>query len=154
MKAYQYNSETKIYIGQIDCQIDPLQSEISGHEIWLLPADSTFEKPPKEKDGYNIKWNGDNWEYELIPLQQEPTEQTEEEKKNIVRSIRNLYLASTDFTQLVDSPFSEEEKEKYRQYRKYLRDYTDFPNWLEKEPLKFDEWIKNGTLENSDIGCN
>jgi hypothetical protein len=54
MIAYQYDSETKKYIGEIDRQIDPLESQAQGKEIWLMPADSTDIVPPEAKDGYDI----------------------------------------------------------------------------------------------------
>lgn len=65
---------------------------------------------------------------------------TVEEKKNSIRFIRNSYLSKLDFTQLGDSPFSEEEKEQYRKYRQYLRNYTENENWWENLPLTFEQW--------------
>ena len=43
-----------------------------GHEVWLLPADCTWAEPLNEKEGYKIKWNGEAWEYEEIPVPPEP----------------------------------------------------------------------------------
>lgn len=40
------------------------------------------------------------------------------------RRIRNDLLASTDWTQVPDSPLSEEQKQAYRTYRQALRDMT------------------------------
>lgn len=151
MIAYKYD-DLKYYIGEVNCQIDPLESKIQGHEIYLLPANSTFEVPPKEKDGYKIKWNGESWEYEKIPEPEPEPEPTEDEKKALVRGVRNSYLQGTDFTQLDDAPFTEDEKEQYRQYRQYLRDYTEGPDWWESYPKTFNEWIGNENLENSSIG--
>lgn len=67
---------------------------------------------------------------------------SEEHLKNLVRTVRNQYLNSTDYTQLPDSPFSNEEKSQYAEYRQYLRDYTEGESWWSKAPLTFDEWIK------------
>lgn len=80
MKAYQYDSETKKYIGEIDRQIDPLESQAQGREIWLMPADSTDIVPPEAKDGYDIVFNGAGWEYKEIE-KPEPYKPTELEKK-------------------------------------------------------------------------
>lgn len=41
-----------------------------------------------------------------------------------IRRKRNILLAQTDWTQLDDSPLSEEKKEAYRVYRQTLRDIT------------------------------
>lgn len=83
MKAYQYDSETKKYIGEIDRQIDPLESEAQGKDIYLMPANSTDIVPPESKDGYDIVFNGADWEYKEIEKEPEPEpyEPTELEKK-------------------------------------------------------------------------
>jgi len=139
MEAYKYD-ELNYYVGAVNCQLDPLETQIQGKEVWLLPASSTFEVPPEEKEGYKIKWNGTSWEYESIPVPPPPPEPTEDEKKMMVREVRDSYLQGTDFTQLDDAPFTEEEKAEYREYRHYLRDYTNEENWWEQNPLTFSEW--------------
>ena len=80
MKAYQYDSETKKYIGEIERQIDPLESQAQGKDIYLMPADSTDIVPPEAKEGYDIVFNGTGWEYKEIE-KPEPYEPTELEKK-------------------------------------------------------------------------
>ena len=67
MIAYHFNEETFIYDGEQECQLDPLESEIAGHDIWLLPANCTWDKPLPYKEGYASKWNGTSWEYEKLP---------------------------------------------------------------------------------------
>ena len=42
-----------------------------------------------------------------------------------VKSTRNTLLASTDWTQAVDSPLSDEKKAEFATYRQALRDITD-----------------------------
>jgi hypothetical protein len=83
MKAYQYDSETKKYIGEIERQIDPLESQAQGKEIWLMPADSTDIVPLEPKDGYDVVFNGTGWEYKETPKEPEPEPYvpTELEKK-------------------------------------------------------------------------
>ena len=71
MKAYKYDSDF-YYAGQQDCQIDPLESKKQEHPVYLLPANCTWTEPLTEKEGYKIKWNGNEWEYELIPVPPEP----------------------------------------------------------------------------------
>lgn len=72
MIAYSYDKVTKQYIGTRECQLDPLESKNAGHNIWLLPANSTFTTPPINKEGFNIIWNGIDWEYEEIYVEPEP----------------------------------------------------------------------------------
>lgn len=83
MKAYQYDSVTKKYLWEVDRQIDPLESQAQGKEIWLMPADSTDIVPLEPKDGYDVVFNGAGWEYKEIPKEPEPEpyEPTELEKK-------------------------------------------------------------------------
>ena len=92
MYAYKYD-ENKYYAGQQECQIDPLESEAKGEEIYLLPADCTWAEPLNEKEGYKIKWNGNEWEYELIPIEPEPEpptlEEVKEQKINELKGVRD-----------------------------------------------------------------
>ena len=57
-----------------------------------------------------------------------------EEEVDIVsiRQIRNEKLAESDWTQLPDSPLSEEKKLEWKNYRQMLRDIT------KKSPMNFD----------------
>ena len=148
MKAYKYNFENKKYEGEVTCQIDPLESKIAGKEIYLLPADCTYEVPPEEKDGFDIVWNGDAWEYKEQEKEKEPEPYvpTEDELKAQVRAVRNQYLKQTDEFMIVDYPITSTQKTKYKQYRAYLRDYPDSSeDWFENEPMSFDDWSTSQT---------
>ena len=133
MKAYLYDEKTKEFISEIEAQLDPLESKKANKEIWLLPADCTFMKPPAEKEGFKIKWNGEAWGYEEIPVQ-EPPEPTAEEKESAARSERNFKLSFSDWTQLDDAPLTPEQKEAWAAYRQALRDVPEqagFPDAIE-----------------------
>lgn len=80
MKTYKYDSDF-YYIGEQECQLDPLETELAGHDVWLLPANCTWREPISDKDGYKIKWNGEAWEYEEIPVPPEPEPPTLDEVK-------------------------------------------------------------------------
>ena len=71
MIAYHYDDKF-MYVGAQPCQRDPIASAKAGKEIYLLPAQCTYEAPPEPKDGYNIVWNGEAWEYAEIPVKPEP----------------------------------------------------------------------------------
>ena len=69
------------FVGESFPQIDPLESQLAGHEIFIMPANSTGIERPEDKEGFRIKWNGASWEYEEIeevkevkPELHEPTE--------------------------------------------------------------------------------
>ena len=46
-----------------------------------------------------------------------------------VRNTRNQYLSKTDWTQIPDSPLSEDQRTAWANYRKSLRDLTDHENF-------------------------
>ena len=59
--VYFYDEKTKEYSYEGYAQLDPLESEIQGREIYLLPANATFEKPFEKKDGWTQFWEDDKW---------------------------------------------------------------------------------------------
>lgn len=72
---------------------------------------------------------------------------SDEEKAASCRLFRNALLAKTDFTQCVDSPFSNEERKQYAVYRDYLRNITEdekFPNIYPKDFETFMKDCANG----------
>ena len=42
------------------------QSGDYGKDGWLIPAGCVEKEPPKDKDGYIQRWNGNKWEYAKI----------------------------------------------------------------------------------------
>ena len=60
MQVYKYDEQTKEYIGTEQALIDPLETELQGKEIYLLPANATFEKPNLQ-EGFASVFNG-KWE--------------------------------------------------------------------------------------------
>lgn len=144
MIAYQYNDDKK-YVGEIDCQLDQLETEISGEEVWLLPANSTFKEPLPEKEGFNVCYNENSavWEYVAIP------QPTIEEKQAQVRAVREsyfgIYVDRYQSKPLLWEEMSEEDKQDISDYRKYLMDYTEEEDWWEHNPMTFEEW-KNANL--------
>ena len=80
MKAYRYD-ENNYYVGQQECQLDPLESKKQVNPVYLLPANCTWQEPLTKKEGYKIKWNGNEWEYELISVPPEPEPLTLDEVK-------------------------------------------------------------------------
>lgn len=61
MQVYKYDEKTKEYIGTEQALINPLESELQGKTIYLLPANATFEKPNLQDDFASV-WNGEQWE--------------------------------------------------------------------------------------------
>ena len=152
MKAYRYNSENKKYEGEATCQIDPLESEIAGKEIYLLPADCTYEVPPEEKDGFDIVWNGDAWEYkeQEKPKEEEPYIPTEDDLKKSKRWERDDILNKTMCriqryqTQKEAGLSTTDDATTYSallNYAQYLRDIPQQSGeWWNADILDFDVW--------------
>ena len=61
MQAYKYDEQTKEYIGTEQALIDPLETELQGKTIYLLPANATFENPNLQ-DGFASVFDGTQWE--------------------------------------------------------------------------------------------
>ncbi len=47
MKIYHYDPKTRIYVGQSEAMLDPLELQNNNIERWLLPANATFDEPPE-----------------------------------------------------------------------------------------------------------
>ena len=61
-KVYNYNSEGYLIgVSELD---DSDKCQITGD--WLIPGQATEKKPLEEKEGYEVKFNGSDWEYEKI----------------------------------------------------------------------------------------
>ena len=67
-------------------------------------------------------------------------QQSEEEKKDNIRMVRDRYLDASDKHTLPDYPGDETERAKWMEYRQYLRDYTKQNYWWEHNPKTFEEW--------------
>lgn len=65
MQAYKYDKYTMEYIGTQTCQPDPVRTAREGEEIYLLPANCTFEIPPESEIGKAIIFENGNWQ--LVP---------------------------------------------------------------------------------------
>lgn len=58
--AYGYDDDGLFTKAEL-CSPDPLESELTGNAVWLLPANSTFTAPPSESGKVPV-WNGTTWE--------------------------------------------------------------------------------------------
>lgn len=61
MKVYRYNEE-KIFVGEEEALLNPLETKIQGKNVYLLPANATFEKP-KLKENEIAIFEGGKWNY-------------------------------------------------------------------------------------------
>ncbi len=56
------------------------------------------------------------------------------------REERNMLIAATDKFMFADYPIAEDERERYRQYRKYLRDIPEAKGFPDENIMTFAEW--------------
>lgn len=66
--------------------------------------------------------------------------ESETDKQNRVRGIRNQMLEESDKYMISDYPLTDEERQQFIAYRKYLRDYTEQKDWWEMLPMGFADW--------------
>lgn len=59
--AYGYDGDGIFTQAEL-CSPDPLESELVGKAVWLLPANATFTAPPAAEAGKVSVWNGTTWE--------------------------------------------------------------------------------------------
>lgn len=80
--CYRYDQEKKKFMHSEEMHKDPLETKLQGKDIWLLPADCTLIEPPEAKEGFDIIFNGESWEYkeQEKPKAAEPYVPTEKEK--------------------------------------------------------------------------
>lgn len=80
MKLYYYD-ENGYYSAMSEAFLDPLETELQGKEVWLIPPHATTIEPPSSADGHIIKFNGKTWELEKMPDPEPEPELTLEELK-------------------------------------------------------------------------
>lgn len=59
MFIYKYD-EKGLFVGTEETELDPLESEIQGKDIYLLPPNATFSEPEK-REGFAPVWDGEKW---------------------------------------------------------------------------------------------
>lgn len=103
MKAYLFDEHTKEYVSEIEAQIDPLETLAKGEDIYLLPANASFELPLEPKEGNKIIFDN-GWKYVAIPAPQHEPEPTEEDITQIKIEELKTELAKSDY---IDNKFIE-----------------------------------------------
>lgn len=61
MQIFNYDNNGR-FIGASEADISPLEPS-----EYLIPALATDKEPLSSKDGFEIYWNGNDWEYKEIP---------------------------------------------------------------------------------------
>lgn len=156
-KAYSYDFTSKKFLGEVQCQIDPLESQIAGKTIYLLPGNATYKKPEiEEKEGFDIIWNGESWEYKEKKKEEEPKAY---EPTELDKAYQNYYeykgrLSETDYVndKINDAINTGDEELATTLREKYKEVFTERSKWRE-EVRKWEseiERLKTETGEGED----
>ena len=97
MIAYSYSSiGKKKYIGKVECQIDPVTSELEGKNVYLTPGHATLIPPLESKEGFDVLFSEENneWFYEEFkPSREELANIKLEEIRNTIefKNVESLH---------------------------------------------------------------
>lgn len=84
MKAYSFD-DSGIFIGEYECQKDPIRSQKDGVDRYLIPANATLIAPPDFDESTQCAvWNGASWSVQEIPVP-DPDELLAQEKEARIR---------------------------------------------------------------------
>lgn len=108
MKVYNYDPNSGYYLGSEEADESPLEPG-----KYCLPANATFTKPPEFKIDEIPKWVDNEWI--LVKFNEMMTWKD-------VRSMRDLLLKKSDWTQLPDIDINN--KGEWKTYRQELRNIT------------------------------
>lgn len=151
MMIYAYHPITGEFLGPDTARPDP-----EDRDNLLMPADTTAIAPPDpgehqaavfDREGHEWSlvddwrgheyWTEDGQQHRITTLDvappegalDEPPPPAPEEVAKALRSRRNGLLRASDWTQLPDSPLSEDQRTEYQTARQALRDITEDPAW-------------------------
>jgi len=121
MKIYNFDAGTKHFVSEGIADESPLEPG-----VFLLPANATFQEPPKTVSNEMAIWDGEKWNVELIPEPTNPEQIVDPVPPtwDDIKNKRNWLLFQSDWTQLPDVALSGEEVATWRAYRSELREIT------------------------------
>ncbi len=61
MLCYNYDDRTNEYLSSTECVLDPLETQLQGKDVWMLPANATFVAPPAAQKGFARVWKKIQW---------------------------------------------------------------------------------------------
>jgi hypothetical protein len=66
MNNYSWHPETFEYIGSTQSQLDPMETEIQGEDIFLCPTNATHDAPPSTGANEIAIWDVDLEQWEIV----------------------------------------------------------------------------------------
>lgn len=149
MKIYRYDEETKLFIGEAEANKDPLESINQKKDVWLLPANATFEKPQLEEGKVSI-WNEKSWDNITdnrgkfyYDFEEKDIKEIKDFKDYIVLSDEEIEKINKGMTiELVEGKYSiywttEQKQENVRRTRNYY--IVKYIDYYQEKPLLWNE---------------
>lgn len=140
--VYTYDDDGK-YIGTKTLDYTD-RSPISG--AWQIPAGCTETAPPKDKDGFDIIWNGTSWEYQKKAAEPEepapPTEPTEDEKLQMAAASAKVNLQTMAINAMMMTLAGNDISDARQEYQTSLMSISD--DVALKIPDVFPAWSGDG----------
>ena len=113
------------------------------------------ENKPVLLDNYEVQEDNEHSVSDYTQINGEfvltSSDESIEQRKEQVRSVRNQYLEQTDKYMIADYPITDDERELYKQYREYLRTYPECRDWYKSNPKTYEEWKSLQTTNNNDV---
>tara|TARA_R100000742_G_C4266028_1_gene84108 strand:+ start:483 stop:947 length:465 start_codon:yes stop_codon:yes gene_type:complete len=142
MPSYRKRSDGTLLLGEVevrclypDRKFDiPLKDSVANELGFdrIIPT----EKPSYESSTHKVVRDGEEeidslWytKWKVEPLTTEEKTSYDERAAALEKSIRNDKLKDTDWTQVLDSPFTDSKKEEWKTYRQALRDLPTASGW-------------------------
>lgn len=149
MKVYTYNEE-KVFEMELEARLDPLETKVQGKNVYLLPANATFEKP-KLKENEVAVFESGKWNYYKNNLGKYYYENGLHEITDL--KDKHLVLTDEEVAKINSGMTCEIEDEKYKIYftdeqkqnnvrnirDSYLKTYVDY---YQEKPLLWEELDK------------
>jgi len=122
MNVYQTDTYG-VFVGITTADRDPMDES-----NMLIPEGCVETEPPSIVEGQLARWNGYVWSVEDIPTPKTEPEEEPEDPAVVSRRKRDYLLASSDWTQLTDSPVNKTEWSTYRSLLRDVPSQSGFPN--------------------------
>lgn len=125
MKVYHYDPQTLEYIGESEAPLDPLETDLQGEDVFLIPSYATTEPPTLEEGKLTKYING--WILEDVPIPQAPT--LEEKIQEINNQVRLKIAEQYDYTQeiqMLNKGLINNTDEEYLAYIQYRQECVDW----------------------------
>ena len=112
-----------VFVGITTADQDPMDSK-----NMLIPAGCVETKPPSTLENQIARWSGSVWAVEDAPKPDTEPEEEPEDPAVVSRRQRDYLLASSDWTQLTDSPVNKSEWSTYRSLLRDVPKQSGFPS--------------------------